>query len=511
MAARAPTAAERADLEKRLEEILADGTSVTLATPQEYGQAEEAEVRRARRALAPRRRARPAHPSAFVHPPSLRARRPRPQIAAFLRDEPIFKVADCGERLCRAFGHGAPDEVTAMAVRSMRALRGDVPACKRYLQYLAAKRALKGYDLLITSFERGACASLWLSAGFLFRPPLHRHVTGGKRPMIVFAPIELEPAHVLRVPKQQLYACLHYQLERYLAAEREAGLAGHVLVFDLAEFGWKHLHRRFLTQVVKLIGVLLKNYPETVHKLCVVNAPSLFSIAWQAILPWANEHVQSKIAISRGPNADVLRELVGADVLPADLGGDAPVDSALAAAHEAAAKAAASGWTEVSIAAGSTAQHVLEVGEPAPGGGAAEGGPDGAQSIAIEFSIESSDVSFFVVHEPLGAAGGKKGAEQSYVLEPQSYQSSGGSVSQLLEGAKPGKYTCVWDNTQAWRYPRKVSYRVFSVKAGEGASAMASGGTEWSAEDDSPSGPLPEWEGLGDAEMDAMAKLLASS
>jgi len=407
--------------------------------------------------------------------------------------------------MCHAFGHGAADEISATAVRVLRGMRGDVPACKRYLQYLAIKRALKGHDLLIASFERGACASLWASAGFLFRAPTHRHITGGKRPLIVFSPVVLEPAHVLRAPKQQLYACLHYQLEQYLRAECAAGEPGHVLVFDLKEFGWRHLHRRFLTQVVKLIGVLLKNYPETVYKLAVVNAPSIFSIAWAAILPFANEHVQSKITISRGSNTDALRELVGAEVLPADLGGDAPVAGAEPGASAAPADADPyeNAWTDVTIDAGKTAQHVVEIGDDEAGAGEGDASGQGSdQSIAIEFAIESSDVSFFVVHEPLGADKKKAAAEQSYALEPQSHNASAGTVSHLIEGARPGRYTCVWDNTQAWRYPRTVSYRVFAVK---GAVPMSIASADPAADDDSPTAPLPEWEGLTDAEMAAMA------
>jgi len=462
MSARAPTPDERAQLQAALADVLEGETSVTQSTPTPYGDTDVDEI------------------------------------AAFFKSDPIMSVADCGARLCKSFGHGSEDPVRATASRMLRGMRGDKPACQRYCKYLAITRALKGTDLLIASFSSGSCAEFWASAGFLFRSPTHRHIKGGKRPVMVYAPIGVEPAHVMRVPKQQLYACLHYQLELYLATERERKESGHVLIFDLAEFGWKHLHRRFLTAVVQLVGVLLKNYPEMIHKLVIINAPSIFSIAWAAILPFANEHVQSKISISRGPNTEVLLDLVGAEGLPSDLGGTS--EEPMVAHAEVRDDQA---WTEVEILAGKTEKVVVTVDPPAP----KKDGTDPEQcSLAVEFTVESAEISFFVVREPLpDPAAGKKAPppEQEYALEPETYQSSDGPVTKLVEDAKPGTYTCVWDNTQAWRYSRKISYRVVKVF---GEVPVVEDGA--STEDSSLTAALPEWDGLSDAEM---AKLASAS
>lgn len=313
---------------------------------------------------------------------------------------------------------------------------------------------------------------------------------------MIYAPVGVEPAHVLRVPKQQLYACLHYQLELYLETEHARGQSGHVLIFDLAEFGWRHLHRRFLTQVVQLVGVLLKNYPEMITKLAIVNAPGIFSIAWKAILPFANEHVQSKISITRGPNTEMLLDLVGPEGLPADMGGSVAetLESVPAAASGGASDEAV--WTEVTIDAGKTERHVVKVEahEPAPDGSVPE-----PFSLAVEFSVESAEISFMAVYEPPQAEGAKKGGEQEYAIEPETYNASGGNVSKLVEGARPGTYTFVWDNTQAWRYPRNVSYRVLRV------SGSVQGVEADETDDTSRLSRLPEWDGLTAAEMQKLA------
>jgi len=478
--ARAPTSGERALLEAALTELL-DGRSVTFSTPETHG---DAEVE---------------------------------QLVAFLRDEPIFAAADCGARLCACFGHGAPDPYQATAARLLAATRGNLATSKRYATWLALTRALKGLDLVGASFERGACAAIAPNAGFLFQAPTLRYFTGGKVPCAVFAPLGFDPVVALKASPQHMYACMHRQAEEMLRAEARFGGTGHALVFDLYHFGWKHLGRRFLTQVVMLIAMLLKNYPEMVGKLYIVNAPAIFSIAWAAILPFANEAVQSKISISRGPNLEELREAVGAAGLPTDLGGDVEAAAGDAPAHPAEGgrpDAAEEGgaWTELLVEAGKTAQHVVTVDEADAAAAleavAADGAPStpavAATSLALEFEIEGADIAFFCVREPPPAPGGKKGGavvEQEYAVEPTTLAAGDSPVSRLIEAAGPGVYTFVWDNTAAWRYPRTIRFRVQKLQG----PAAAQGGGEAARAIVGPGTPPPEWDGLGDAEMTKLA------
>lgn len=459
------------------------------------------------------------------------------QLALFLHDAPVFTLGDCGARLCASFGAGAADGYQATAARLLAATRGDTAVCERYATYLALTRALKGLDLLVDSFERGACASFWPAAGFLFRPPTTRYSTKGKLPVAVFAPVGFEPEAVLRVPPQQLYACLHLLTERFLRAEVARGESGHVLVFDLAQFGWAHLHRRFLTQVVMLVAMLLKNYPEMIAKLHIVNAPAIFSIAWAAILPFANEHVRSKISISRSHDRDALLELVGKEGLPADLGGvldDAEADGhAAAPADTLPPQPSEAAWAQVEIAAGRTATHAVVVTRDDLERGAAEaaaaaaaaaavaaaaGGarptdspPErGACSLALEFELDGADITFFAVTHALrendagGGGGGKStsgggASEEKYALEPATLLADEMPCSRLVEVTSPSTVTFVWDNSAAWRYARTVRYRVakvygFAQPQGAAGLVTASG--------------TPEWEGLDDAEV---AKLVGAA
>lgn len=390
--------------------------------------------------------------------------------------------------MCRTFGHGAEDPVAATAARLLRANRGDLANCRRYTRYIALTRALNGNDYLEASLERGSLAKVWGPSGFLLRPPTHRYITTGKRPVMFFCVEGAEPDVVLRVPRQQLYACMHLQAQRYLHTEQERGEAGHVLIFDLAGFGWRHINRQFLVRAVQLVGMMLKHYPEMILKVIVIHAPAIFSVAWAAIVPFANDHVQSKVAIHRGDAKDVVVEHVGAEAAEELLLGEVEGEAGGAPAD---ADAGPGEWTQVTIAAGATHTHEVVI----PDDSSAEG----AASLLVECAVEASELSVMVVRE-LADAGGSKAAAQEYAVEPESVSAAAGRWSKTVAPAAPGKYTVCWDNTQAWRYPRTVSFRV-SVLRGY----VASEGAPAADTEDSSLRRLPDWDGLSQDEQTALA------
>ena len=184
-----------------------------------------------------------------------------------LGSEPLFEMSRCGEKFYAAFGASSTEEpMRATARRMLHATSGDADAAIRYCRFLAAKREVLGSSLVLDSFSRGASAALWAAGGFLFRAPIFTHVTCGTRPLLLFAPVELDPAAVLAVPEQHMLCCLVRALETCLMVERERGEAGHLVVFDLAEFSWRHLQRAFIVRIVCMIAIILRHYPELIHR-----------------------------------------------------------------------------------------------------------------------------------------------------------------------------------------------------------------------------------------------------
>jgi hypothetical protein len=65
-----------------------------------------------------------------------------------------------------------------------------------------------------------------------------------------------------------------------------------------------------------------KYYPESLHKLYVVNCPKIISYAWNIVKPWLDERTQKKIFFYKSHETKAkLLEDIDADCLPVDLGG----------------------------------------------------------------------------------------------------------------------------------------------------------------------------------------------
>ena len=66
------------------------------------------------------------------------------------------------------------------------------------------------------------------------------------------------------------------------------------------------MHKEMILTVIDMIAIAMRNYPETIHSLAVVNAPRIFSLAWAMIKPFLDERVLRKISISAQPDTDRL-------------------------------------------------------------------------------------------------------------------------------------------------------------------------------------------------------------
>jgi hypothetical protein len=66
-------------------------------------------------------------------------------------------------------------------------------------------------------------------------------------------------------------------------------------------------------------------FPETMHKMLIVNAPTFFTATWRIIKGWLDPRTAAKIEVisSKAAAEKRLLELVDADLLPTDYGGTA--------------------------------------------------------------------------------------------------------------------------------------------------------------------------------------------
>ncbi len=201
----------------------------------------------------------------------------------------------------------------------------------------------------------------------------------------------------------------------------------------------------------------------------MVNAPTIFSVAWAAILPFANDYVRAKLHLSRHAETELLSEICGPHGVPRSLGGtyEPPPDDAVTeeapqgADGPESARDDAYAWSTVSIEAGKLHKVVVDV--PAPSAAEGTEGHTGV-NLLCECELKASgvanggDVSFYVVHQPPGTPSSR--GDGAYAIEPCSLCASDGAVARVLEAPAPGRYTCIWDNSTAWYYARELSYRV---------------------------------------------------
>ncbi|CAH1802272.1 unnamed protein product [Owenia fusiformis] len=94
-----------------------------------------------------------------------------------------------------------------------------------------------------------------------------------------------------------------------------------VVVFDMSNAGTKQLWRPGMTMYTHLVQILEDNYPESVYKLFVVNAPSIFPIIWRLGRPLISDHMKNKIHVLGGNFKEELLKYIDTEELPAFLGG----------------------------------------------------------------------------------------------------------------------------------------------------------------------------------------------
>ena len=113
-------------------------------------------------------------------------------------------------------------------------------------------------------------------------------------------------------------------LVRFNNANLKEGVVVHqvTVILDCAGLGMGTLHQHAMRCLKAAAENDQKYYPESLHKLYVVNCPKLISYAWNIVKPWLDERTQKKIFFYKHHETKAkLLEDIDADCLPVDLGG----------------------------------------------------------------------------------------------------------------------------------------------------------------------------------------------
>lgn len=103
---------------------------------------------------------------------------------------------------------------------------------------------------------------------------------------------------------------------------KNSQVKGLVLIFDLKNNNpFSFLKKEFKTNFKPLIDIAQNNFPETISKIFIINAPKLFSMFWAVVKMWLTKRTKKKIVLSNSHLREKFLEIVHEELLPTFLGG----------------------------------------------------------------------------------------------------------------------------------------------------------------------------------------------
>lgn len=97
-------------------------------------------------------------------------------------------------------------------------------------------------------------------------------------------------------------------------------------ILDLEGLTTSQLSSRALAIVKEQSAIDSICFPETMHKMLIVNAPTFFTATWRLIKGWLDQRTANKIEVisSRATMEKRLMDFIDVDLIPEDYGGKGP-------------------------------------------------------------------------------------------------------------------------------------------------------------------------------------------
>jgi len=219
--------------------------------------------------------------------------------------------------------------------------------------------------------------------------------------------------------------------------------AGMTVVLDLTGVGWGHFSALSLSFFKEASNLSKRNYPETLRRLYIVNTPALFTMMWKIITPMLDKSTLKKTQILGSDYLDVLTQEIDIDVIPSNLGGNAPAISGGGPYYnpgEEQVKSVGDPWEVATVPRSGVHEKEVVITER-------------GSIIFWEFSTEDHDVGFGVFYKRAGED------ERIEDLPVKRYDSNLEVIRDLLVANKPGTYILHWDNTFSWTKRKFLEYR----------------------------------------------------
>ncbi|KAI8084267.1 CRAL-TRIO domain-containing protein [Gilbertella persicaria] len=93
------------------------------------------------------------------------------------------------------------------------------------------------------------------------------------------------------------------------------------IIFDCTNMSLWQFHMSAFTHLKAIAEIVQNYYPETLHRLFIVNAPSAFVVMFKVIKPWLNARTLEKIHVLGNNYQSILLKYIEPENLPDFLGG----------------------------------------------------------------------------------------------------------------------------------------------------------------------------------------------
>ncbi|KAG5470941.1 hypothetical protein CUR178_02247 [Leishmania enriettii] len=296
---------------------------------------------------------------------------------------------------------------------------------------------------------------------------------------------------------------VQYYLVQYAnKVSKEAGrhaIMGTTVIMNMEGLSFKVVQRRFLQILRAILEVDQAHYPEMLHRLFIINAPSFFRIVYDWVKGSLDENTRSKLVLSsdKEKGTKILKHFIDEDKIPRELGGTCQCDGGCLPRHTKLKEDDLCGRREagipmcdsdaptemVGIKKGKEFVYSceLECGDQLTWEFAVDGMRDVHFSAVFFPSAEKRDINISSSStddtEPIVASVATTATYANAVDgHKPNYSKTGGTVLTVkdeklsmdidsFEPTEHGTLTLTWSNKGAWMHSRQIRFRVMHHKS----------------------------------------------
>ncbi|KAK6967844.1 SEC14-like protein 2 [Biomphalaria glabrata] len=254
-----------------------------------------------------------------------------------------------------------------------------------------------------------------------------------------------------------------YKLFDILSEKQGRRVDQIVILFDLEKFGLKHLWKPGIDVFTDILTIFEDNYPETLKRTYVLNAPRVFPIAFNLIKPFLSEETVRKVTICGANYKEVLLQHIDADQLPAHWGGTCvdpdgnprcpskinPGGEVPKSYYQQNNIVDLTGFTEATVGRGSSLQLDFSIDEV-------------GSALRWQFKTDGFDIGFGIYRRTEDKK--QKAGDMEPIITSQKVNSHMFPEEGSMHCKHPGTYIVRFDNTHSWVRSKKLYYLIEILK-----------------------------------------------